>query len=705
MTAKSNPVIPAIPAVPAILAVLTWGAAAVLDVTDTPAAWVLAAGTLTTLVSPLAARGIDSPLSERWFVGLLFAFLTGYLTWTTWTTAFQRNAALPVALAAIVFTAWWRVLRHKAAHRDQAADSEAQRLQKAAEKGDMPAVLAGVGIKGVEGQAVEQLPHGAGTKQHLTLPPNGSVTFRQLHARTEQVMIATRAPFPIRFAQGNHAADVVCIRMAKDVLAEPHPYPVDRAAGKSIHDPIPLGLTELGDEAGVTLRELSGKIVGERGSGKSNTINTILAYLTGCTDALVWMIDGKGGRTARPWLEALDWVACPTEQDSSEADRMLAAAVAVVQARATGDGEKVEPTERQPGIVLVIEESSVVTGVGSTANNRRAELAKQLVVLGRSEAVDLLVVGQRGTVTMLGSGDMASQLQLTIGLGVSKIAEAQRIFEDQALAREIVRYAQDERYKGVMLVKHPQWNSVLPVKGYRLDPALIPGVARSNARFKPSLEVPASLAADKAGGYGTRWERWTAPGTGDSGDVSPVPAGDVPAGDTSDGTRPMSRAEQMGLPESPIIAKLRAERDAKRGQGTGQPEPAVRDMSPEELEAWFKAPAAEGSHVPADEAELVVPPILTTVEAIFGRLEAERLHTREILEYLPGGSEESTRMTGKAFGLLMNRCGVAPLPNDFVRNGERRRGYELADVRRQIAAFRDGKAKPDPAAFDWPDPL
>lgn len=697
--------------VPIFWALVLLTAAWVLHSTHVPAYWVPGVAFIAAAVFTLVAAGVGSPRDVCWFVALLILSAGGYLTWTTYTTPWQQWAILGLVPAMVVFGGWWRFIQ--ATNRLVRSDEEKAELvhAKAIARQDMPVILAGAGFKGVTGSDPVPFPANAerpaGSDQLLILPANGSVTLRNLQASIDKIEIAARAQHPIRFRGGRNAAEVVVRRMFRDVLAEDVPYPIDRNP-KTIHQPMPLGVDESDQELGIVFREISGKIVGERGTGKSASLNTHLAYLTGCTDAIVWLIDGKGGRTGRPWADALDWLACPTQSDSREADAILIAGNAVIQSRSTGDGEKVYPTAAQPAVVVVIEESSVVTG--AIGNGKRTKWAQDLVVLGRSEGVDALIIAQRGTITMLGSGDMSSQLQYTVGLGISDMQDAQRVFGDRALSQEALRYSGDSRYVGVLLAKHPAWRSVLPVKGYMLDPTLIPGLAATNARFKPQLEqtavdaVEAALRAADLPAYADRWARWH--GTND--------------GDTVPTQRPLTTAERLGLPESPIVAQIVKDRDTDRdtprdtgGDTTGDSDRDDSgdtdgdmspdwggDMSPDDevamLRDMWDKPAAEGGHVPYDEAEQVVPSILAVVHNLFAARGATRLHTQAILDELPG------EMTPRRFGLLMAHCGVAKVPNAFEVDGVTARGYDVADVDRAITSARDGK-RLNPAAFDWPD--
>ena len=693
--------------VPAFWVALVMAAAWTLHATHAPTWWVPAVAVTAAAVFTAVAAGMKAPRDTCWFVFLLALAIGGYLTWTTATTPWQQGSLLTLIPGAIVFGAWWRFI--KATDRLVRSTEETEQLEhaKAVSRGDMPKILEGCGFKGITGDDPVPFPDAAnpaGTDQVLHLPESGQVSLRRLQSAVEQVEIACKAEHPIRFRQGKTRAQVIVRRMLRDVLAETIEYPIDRNP-KTIHKPIPLGLDEAGNEAGIVFREISGKIVGERGSGKSAAINTHLAYLTGCTDALVWMIDGKGGRTARPWLPALDWVACPQLGDTDEADAMIVGARTVVASRSTGDGEKVEPSSRQPAVVLIIEESSVITGVTGPGNSKRAQWVQEIVVLGRSEAVDVLIVGQRGTVTILGTGDMMSQLQYTLGLGISDAQDAQRAFGDRTLSQEALRYAGDDRYVGVELAKHPAWRSPLPIKGYLIRPVFIPGLAATNATYKPQLEadavdtVEAKLAALGLPSYAGRWARYA----GARGDIRPQ---DVPP------QRPQTVAERLGLPESPIIAQILADRDTDRdtardidGDTSGDTAGDIGgDMSPEAelalLRDMWDMPAADGEDVPYDEAEQFVPAILAAVHNLFGALNATRLHTQTILDVF--NVEGAPPMIAPRFGLLMAHCGVVKVPNAFDVDGVTGRGYDVADVDRAIQRARDG-AKFNPGAFDWPD--
>ena len=265
----------------------------------------------------------------------------------------------------------------------------------------------------------------SGQTIRLGLPPSGKVRYGTLAEATERIEIAARLRRgAVRVERGGRADEVLLHVAERDVLAEAIPLP-DDSEPLTVNQPLPVGLHEDGTVCTVTLREVAALIVGLRGSGKSNLINVLIAQLSRCADTVIFMIDLKGGRTAlpwlRPWLEGraarpvIDWVATTRE----EAERMLRAVLRGIDARAHSGagGEKITPSPGLPAVILIVEEVAVIFGMNSgprtslegTTNATLAGLGTQVTQLGRSEAIDPVLVTQRGAVTMIGSADLKSQ--------------------------------------------------------------------------------------------------------------------------------------------------------------------------------------------------------------------------------------------------------------------------------------------------------
>jgi len=247
----------------------------------------------------------------------------------------------------------------------------------------------------------------------------------------------------------------------------------------------------------------------------SNLINVLIAQLSRCTDAVIFMIDLKGGRTALPWLRpwlqgrggrpVIDWVATTRE----EAERMLRAVLRGIDARAHSGagGEKITPSAGLPAVILIVEEVAVIFGMNSgprtsfegTTNATLAGLGTQVTQLGRSEAIDPVLVTQRGAVTMLGSGDLKSQCRLRIGLGVATEADARLVIPDDLhIAADLARL----QHPGSGIVQSREGRPV-PVKFYRLDHDRIAGIADRLAASRPAVDhvLTEALGAD----YRHRW--------------------------------------------------------------------------------------------------------------------------------------------------------------------------------------------------------
>ncbi len=425
-----------------------------------------------------------------------------------------------VAITAIAVLAPALGLLYPAVRRHQRYLAE-EALKRAAEerrKADArkwPDLLDRLGHPGISYRGQTQTRSGQTVR--LGLPPNGKVRYGTLAEATERIEIAARLRRgAVRVERGGRADEVLLHVAERDVLAETIPLP-DDAGTLTVNQPLPVGLHEDGTVCTITLREVAALIVGLRGSGKSNLINVLIAQLSRCTDTVIFMIDLKGGRTAlpwlRPWLEGraprpvIDWVA--TTRD--EAERMLRAVLRGIDARAHSGagGEKITPSAELPAVLLIVEEVAVIFGMNSgprsslegTTNATLAGLGTQVTQLGRSEAIDPVLVTQRGAVTMIGSGDLKSQCGLRIGLGVATEADARLVVPDDLhIAADLARLA----HPGSGIVQSRDGRPV-PVKFYRLDHDRIADIAYRSAPVRPA---PDHVLAEALGeDYRRRWSQ------------------------------------------------------------------------------------------------------------------------------------------------------------------------------------------------------
>jgi hypothetical protein len=357
----------------------------------------------------------------------------GWLAYATAAGPWSWPAVTGLVVPAAILTPMWPAVRH---HEQRLEDEQRRRREAAAAAAGArrwPDLLARTGYKGITFVSREDTLSGYDVR--LRLPASGRVTFTQLAAAREKLEVAARMRHgALRFERSGEGAHEVILHVSeRDVLAETVPLPVE-ARNLTICRPLPIGLYEDGTVCAVTLREVAALVAGLRGSGKSNLLHVLIAQLARCVDVLIFVIDLKGGRMAAPWLApwlagqtanpVVDWLAT----DRDEAERMLRALLRAVEARSRSGagGEKITPSVRHPAVILIVDEAAVIFGMGTggprssldgTTNAAMASLGTQLVMTGRSEAIDLILAVQRGTVTMTGSGDLKSQCALRIGLG------------------------------------------------------------------------------------------------------------------------------------------------------------------------------------------------------------------------------------------------------------------------------------------------
>lgn len=673
---------------PILWAVLLYAAAIVLHLLGdaVPARYVAAVGGCASLLAPLVA------IYKR-FAFLLMVSITGLLTWITATTPWQRWPALLTAAGAVVLGMSYQALRKR-----EAKEADADKLaEKAASKGRYVELLEQIGAKGLK--EVRRIPFGAGKTIVLLLPVDGKLTLSRLKDSTEQLEIAAaRAGLEVtfEFERGATAAEVYLHVFERDVLAETLPLEFDRGP-KSVCDPISLGRFSTGELCIVTFREVAALMVGLKGRGKSGLINTHLAHLTGCTDAVVWMLDGKSGETVRPWLQpfldlvtdrpAINWAAV----DEDEFDAVLLAANAVRKYRA-GISGKLGPTAAMPSVILIVEEASVITGIGRYGGHNRARLAQDAVTLGRSSYLDALFATQRATLDMLGSGAMKTNLDLRYGMGVTDAQEARMVFPDGKMAQALYRLGTDEKYRGTFLVQAPGQPRVMPAKAFWVHPSTIPGIATTNAQWTAELDPGTAdyvhaylIKAGVPGGYYGRWKRLA-----DTLGVTVPPS----VSRVSDSVQP-SQAGTARVTDTPETSQY----DGSRGRQVIQDAIAAgRARRDDDAFEQLVSASFETIELGDDDTRLkdisavpdTAPPILRLMLASFrARGNPEALPTKVLCDDLPA------KVTPHTMGRLMGHCNVAPTEN-VIWEGKRARGYLRDDLETAVK-----RGSWSPAAFDW----
>lgn len=483
--------------------------------------WTTGVAVVAVVLIPLARWGHGANAVAAWWT-LTGTAWAGWLAWSVWVSL--RG---PVPWLALAFGWLLAVGTYPLAHRHRQASEQAARRFDAEQarrrdENRWPRLLERIGHPGIRVLAKEDTRNGYALL--LRLPATGRVTWRKLASETEKLEAAADARHgSLRFEPGETARQVILSVSVRDVLAETVPY-VDDGKPMTIRNPIPVGLYEDGTVCSLTLREVCVLIVGLRGSGKSTLLNLLIAQLARCVDVLILLNDTKH-RLAMPWVTPyltsppgqwppvmpVEWVAT----DRDETERMLNAVLRGIKARAASGsgGEKIEPSPQEPAVIVFADEAASIFGEGrgprytaeGTTNATLAATASEAVQLGRSEANDFIVASQRGTVSMVGSGDMKSQFGVRIGLRVVSEADAGYVIPDDQQAAKILARL---KHPGTGVLIEDRDARVAPVKFFRIEPHQIPGIARRYGPLKPDPDPV--LRAAWGDDYETRWDRFRA---------------------------------------------------------------------------------------------------------------------------------------------------------------------------------------------------
>jgi hypothetical protein len=289
----------------------------------------------------------------------------------------------------------------------------------------------------------------AGRTVRVRLPVSGRVTIGDFRAKARNFEVALNVQEgAVTFESGDNSRDVVMKVRERNGLADSMSLTPELRA-QTVNDEFVIGVQEDGSYLKVTVRESHFMIIGIMGSGKSNLLNVLVAQLASMVDTVIWMVDMKGGRAAKPWFQAwsegraeappIDWLATTRE----EAALMMAALRTGVDARSRSGigGNKIIPSAGRPQVVFICDEMADLFG-DSTAPTR-AELGDDaknnnsfvkdgtwMTQHARSEAFTTMWASQRGTNGMSGSGDMKANIDVSIALKPKKYADLQYIIPD-----------------------------------------------------------------------------------------------------------------------------------------------------------------------------------------------------------------------------------------------------------------------------------
>ena len=226
-------------------------------------------------------------------------------------------------------------------------------------------------------------------------------------------------PRAVRVEEDHALARRVRLRVVeRDPFAQPIDFPGPTMG--TITRPMLLGPYEDGLPCTVALSQQHVFIVGATGSGKSVLLNVALSELAAAGDVVCWGIDFKGGAELGPWQHCLGRIATTPAQ----AEQLLEAAVAVLEARAAR-GQRHWPTSpRWPELKILVDEHAELVRHSKQA----IELEESIANRGRSVGDSLIVTSVRATQEALGSEQLRQQLRVRICMGLEDPKDADLVF-------------------------------------------------------------------------------------------------------------------------------------------------------------------------------------------------------------------------------------------------------------------------------------
>jgi hypothetical protein len=231
---------------------------------------------------------------------------------------------------------------------------------------------------------------------------------------------------------------------------------------RSIRQPIPVGvIPETGEPMELTLfDEEGGKAVGVysmTGGGKTNMLNDIREWVTGCDDAILVQLNAAGSGDERTWEPLAAITAAGLQADDPGLRQQIIGALQWARhligeraETAAATGESVfQPTRENPAVVVMIDEIDE-TGTIEGAS----KLLEFLASKQRKTAVCLVLAGQRATVAWTGGSGVRVNLSSVVYGLLARDSEARHAVGSENELPDIAEYSRGQAgYFGIWSVR------------------------------------------------------------------------------------------------------------------------------------------------------------------------------------------------------------------------------------------------------------
>lgn len=332
-------------------------------------------------------------------------------------------------------------------------------------------------------------------------------------------------PGAIQVLSREWAGEAELVVPTKDVLAETYYAPED-SSPRSINDDLVVGRLVDGGPACVNLQDdPHGMFSGATNMGKTSYLNAHIPELTRSIDNRTWAICGhKPSRFFASWMAPFfeaqpdpttglpcepifDWIAGHLD----EAAAMLLDAYKAVDKRQTAAAaskdEKWSATVDFPAITIVIDESPDLLEATKKFDTHRgervtfSELVLKLVRLARSENIHVILLTQRGTMSLMGDkgSDIKSQLSYRAGFAARSSVELTAVFATDTTGVKL-----DSLPVGAYYLELTGYTRPVLAKGLYLPKDRKMQIARDHARYARPIDDWTASVMDY---YEERWTR------------------------------------------------------------------------------------------------------------------------------------------------------------------------------------------------------
>lgn len=514
----------------------------VADLTATPPLWGLIGGVVAATGSVIAAsRDDDAPGRALAYRAMCWL---GAGSWSTWALALPAdgpwsgpwsNSALASLAVGTLGAAFTGIGFRRADRREQeirAAVAAAQMEARAAEaeSAGLNGLAAewrsriervcnirinpepGEGIAGIAKWEGDPCP---GYTIDGNLPPGGA-SWKNLKNYEEDLAADAQLPegCSVKARPGVHRGAFLLDVMTRNAIAENKFYPRDYPH-ESINEPRLLVYRADDSPVKVNLRQEVVLVVGPTGSGKTNSMNKLVAEHAKCVDVILCAIDFNGGSIAVPWLmpwradpdacprPVFDWVADTPEKALEMTEAILDVVEDRKQAYAhlkvAHDTTMLPISAEIPQFTIFIDEVAEVLGVQATRDpivRKVADNVLKLQRIGRDSGGRLMIAALGATNETLGARAVKIHAKVKMAMAQTPADELGYLFDEYKMTPE------DVTYEGSAHVKIGQ-QAVFIGKDPYLKPEQIKEIAVATSDRRPAPDDRALMV------MGERWEkRW-----------------------------------------------------------------------------------------------------------------------------------------------------------------------------------------------------